>query len=156
MAPPNKPKPNSSETQSLNTSSSFGINVNAQACHEEKPIKFAAALETIPAYPERSSEEQARVVIPNPYQYRSDKGAGITLSENHKLGRMQLIFDEKPTDRVRMVLREEGFTLNSPNGAWEVAVDREQSWTARAAADKAFQRVTELIRQERGLSAEVS
>ncbi len=106
--------------------------------------------------PVPAAEEQPRAVVPNPYPFRSDTLAGVTLAEDRQLRRMQLKFDEKPSEDVRLALKDAGFRWSSPNASWEVKIDREQSWTARAAADKIFKQVTEMIRQERGLTAEVA
>jgi hypothetical protein len=99
-------------------------------------------------------DDPSKVKIPNPYPFRYDAQTGVILLEDRQLLKMQFKFDVKPSDEVRQTLRDAGFRWKSLHQTWELAIDKE-AWTARIAADKIFQQVTDMIRQELGITREV-
>lgn len=156
---PRKPKPNPSEAINPDPASPGGFDADTRDWSEEMANSCAA-----PALPAMSDpqgarsgdEEVSKVKTPNPYPFRSDPQTGVILLEDRQLRKMLMKFDMKPSDEVRQALRDAGFRWKSTNQAWEIPVDREQSWTARAQADKIFKDVTGMIRQELGIAHEVT
>ncbi len=154
-----KPKPIASEAVAPDALNPAGFDADRQAWSEEMANSCVAPALSAPEFPEGArtgDEESAKVKIPNPYPFQSDRQTGVVLLEDRQLRKMQLKFDMKPSDEVRQVLRDAGFRWKSAHQTWEIAVDKEQSWTARAQADKLFKQVTGMIRQELGIAHEVA
>jgi hypothetical protein len=155
----NKPKSTPTELTNPEGLAREGFDTEMQAWTEDMANSCVAPALPAQENPEGArtdDEEPTKVKIPNPYPFRSDAQTGVTMLEDRQLRRMQLKFDMKPSDEVRLALREAGFRWKSQHQMWEIAIDKEQSWTARAKADKVFQQVTGMIRQELNISHEVA
>jgi len=152
-----KPKitPESAPIESMNPA---GFDADKQAWAEDLANSCVPPSQPSDELPARSGDDEdaSKIKTPNPYPFRSDRQTGVVLQEDRQLRKMQLKFDTKPSDEVRQALREAGFRWKAQNQAWEISVDREQSWPARATADTLFQQVTGMIRQELGVGQEVS
>lgn len=48
-----------------------------------------------------------------------EQGDGYVLKENHEIGRIQFIFDGKPDDETRALLKSNGFRWAPSEGAWQ-------------------------------------
>ena len=47
------------------------------------------------------------------------QGDGFLLKENHENGRIQFVFDGKPSERIRGILKGRGFRWAPSEGAWQ-------------------------------------
>ena len=76
----------------------------------------------------------------------------MTLLEDRRFKQAQLRFAAKPSDEVRQAVREAGFQWRSQEEAWTKRIDPEKAWRTRAEAKALYDRVTAMIRAERGLA----
>ena len=83
---------------------------------------------------------------------RADHEVGVGLLEDKRFKQMQIRFAEKPSDEVRRVVREAGFQWRSQEEAWAKRIDPDKGWRTRAEAEALYDRVTVMIRAERGLA----
>ncbi len=88
---------------------------------------------------------------PDPFGIASDYQAGIHLRETRKYREMQLVFDEKPSQGVIDRLKENGYRWNPKEQIWAHAVRQEEAMTTRIDAERLFQEITKMIRQEKGI-----
>ena len=101
-------------------------------------------------------EQQERSRTPNPFGYMQDVVAGVKLQEDRRFKQSQLKFDAKPTDAVRVVVREAGFRWLPEEQVWWKAISSENGWQSRMDAERLYQQVTAMIRKEKGIDREVS
>lgn len=59
------------------------------------------------------------------------KGDGYRLVENAELGRVQFIFDGKPDEETRAVLKDRGFRWAPSQGAWQRMLNDNGRWAAQ-------------------------
>ena len=71
------------------------------------------------------------------------KGDGFELVENAEIGRIQFLFDEKPDDDTRALLKSYGFRWSPSQGAWQ----RMLNDNGRYAAQKVMEKLGEEIPQ---------
>lgn len=71
------------------------------------------------------------------------KGNGFELVENAEIGRIQFLFDEKPDDDTRALLKSYGFRWSPSQGAWQ----RMLNDNGRYAAQKVMEKLGEEIPQ---------
>lgn len=119
------------------------------------PASPAAASSTLPTTEAAIRALEPRPTLPNPFQSKRDYAAGVTLQEDRAYRQIQLKFDDKPSDPVRAVLRAAGFTWHRERQVWQAGIEREAPWKARNTAEKVFEQVTAMIREERGIARQV-
>jgi hypothetical protein len=85
-----------------------------------------------------------------PFKFKSDAVAGVALLEDRRYKQMQFQFDEKPSDGVRKLLRDAGYTWQPADRVWVQPIDRKAGWMTRLDAEKLFDRIVESIAQDRG------
>lgn len=88
--------------------------------------------------------------VPDPFGIASDYVAGVRLSESRRYGKMLLAFEEKPTPEVTAKLKEAGFRWEPLEKVWTLST-RANPMTARIDADRVFNDVSKLIREQRGI-----
>ena len=87
---------------------------------------------------------------PKPFAIKSDFPTGVTLREDKRYRQVQLQFVDKPSDAVRMIVREAGFSWQPTDRVWVKPIDREAGWKSRLDAERLFQEVVEQIAHEQG------
>lgn len=90
---------------------------------------------------------------PDPFGIASDYQAGIHLRETRKYREMQLVFDEKPSQAVIDKLKENGYRWNSKEQLWAHPVRQEAAMTTRIDAERLYQDIAKMIREEKGMDA---
>ena len=83
--------------------------------------------------------------------WRGDYEVGVKLQEDRRFKQVRIAFAEKPSDDVRQVVREAGFQWRSQEEVWTKQIDPDKAWRTRAEAEALFERVTAMLRAERGL-----
>ena len=68
------------------------------------------------------------------------QGDGFVLKENHEIGRIQFIFDGKPDEKIREILKGRGFRWAPSEGAWQ----RMLNDNGRFAAERAIEEMATL------------
>jgi len=86
-----------------------------------------------------------------PFVFRSDLEAGIRLQEDRRFKQIQIAFAERPSDEVRYEIGNEGFRWRSQERVWTKQLDNEKPWQTRADAEALYERVAEMIRDEKGI-----
>ena len=93
--------------------------------------------------------------VPNPFSFKHDVAAGVRLMEDRRFKQMQIQFAEKPSDDIRLAVREAGFRWLQEEQVWVKQIDRENGWQTRADAEKLFDQIASQIRAEKGIRHEV-
>lgn len=60
------------------------------------------------------------------------EGCGYILTENTEIMRLQFIFDEKPDDQTRSLLKKNGFRWSPKNNAWQRLLNNNARYAAKA------------------------
>jgi hypothetical protein len=102
-----------------------------------------------PSHAEAQSGD-APPVGPRPFVIQSDAVTGVALREDKRFRQAQLQFRDKPSDAVRMIVREAGFTWQPTDRVWVKPIDREAGWKTRVDAERLFKEVVEEIAHEQG------
>lgn len=127
-----------------------------------EPTAATAALE--PPAPETTAPTQSFVErieqerrkgpsAPDPFGIAGDYEAGVRLFENRQDRLMAIKFDEKPSLAVIDTLKDAGFRWNPRDKVWVHPIRAEFARTTRIEAERLYQEVRSMIRQEKGLGA---
>ena len=95
---------------------------------------------------------------PDPFGIATDYLAGVRLLENKRGRRMVIKFGEgrpedKPSQAVIDRMKEAGFRWNPSDRVWVHPVRSESAMSTRIEAERLYQEVCEMIRQEKGIEA---
>ncbi len=125
----------------------------AEQVHEPTTDNAAAPAPERSAGDERS-EPAPKKFAADPFGIASDYLAGVHLAESRRYRRSQLSFDEKPSQPVIELLKENGFRWNAQDKLWSRPIEAAAAMQDRISAEKLFQDVSKLLRQEKGLGAD--
>jgi hypothetical protein len=93
---------------------------------------------------------------PDPFEIAVDVAAGVRLFES-KLDRQVAIKfgdgrpEDKPSQAVIDMLKQEGFRWNRTHKIWARALTPESSMSTRIEAERLYQEIRGMIRQEKGI-----
>ena len=96
------------------------------------------------------------VAGPDPFEIAVDVAAGVRLFES-KLDRQVAIKfgdgrpEDKPSQAVIDMLKQEGFRWNRTHKIWARALTPESSMSTRIEAERLYQQIRGMIRQEKGI-----
>lgn len=82
----------------------------------------------------------------------TDVVAGVRLREHQNPYLSTIKFDEKPSDEVKSKLKEHGFRWNQDNKEWIRHIEYETRVQDRILAERAFEEVAKMVRDERGIA----
>ncbi|MBP3955466.1 hypothetical protein J8F10_09245 [Gemmata sp. G18] len=82
----------------------------------------------------------------------TDVVAGVRLREHQNPYLSTIKFDEKPSDEVKSKLKEHGFRWNQDNKEWIRPIEYETRVQDRILAERAFEEVAKMVRDERGIA----
>ena len=86
-----------------------------------------------------------------------DFEAGVRLNEDHQNRRMTIKFDEKPSEEVRKLMKEEfGYRFDGENQLWYKRINLPTARQSREEAEELAFQVANMIRQEKGLEQKES
>jgi hypothetical protein len=102
---------------------------------------------------ERGQKRPAENRIPDPFGIASDYAAGVHLFENRQDRLMVIKFDEKPSPEVLDRLKDSGFRWNPRDKVWVSPIRPDSARTIRIEAERTYQVVSSMIRQEKGIGS---
>jgi hypothetical protein len=97
--------------------------------------------------------QRNRVSVADPFGFKSDNLAGVRLFESKLDRQMALKFEEKPSQAVIDTLKDAGYRWNPSDRIWATPVRFESANTTRVEADRLYEAVVSMIRQEKGIEA---
>src|SRR5579884_3668918 len=117
----------------------------------------AAANDNQPSFAERVGQLK-RITAPDPYEIALDTGAGVRLFESKRDRQMAIKFGEgrpedKPSQEVIDKLKEAGYRWQPENRVWAHPVWPASAMTTRINAERVYQEICTMIRQEKGVEA---
>ena len=98
------------------------------------------------------------VAAPDPFGIAKDNLAGVRLFESKQDRQMAIQFGEgrpedKPSQAVIDKMKEAGFRWNPADRIWAHPVRSESAMSTRIEAERLYQEVRQMIRQEKGIDA---
>jgi hypothetical protein len=109
-----------------------------------------AANDNQPSFAERVGQRQ-RVSAADPYGIAGDYLAGVRLFESKRDRQMALKFEEKPSRAVLDKLTDAGYRWNPLDKIWAHPVRPESAMSTRIEAERLYQEVRQMVRQEKGI-----
>ena len=91
----------------------------------------------------------------DPYVIAADAALGVRLYESKRDRQMAIKFEEKPSRAVLDKMREAGWVWKQADKIWAHAITPETAATTRIKAERTYQAVCSMIRQEIGAGQEV-
>ncbi len=109
------------------------------------------------SFAERVGQRQ-RVTAADPFGIAKDNLAGVRLFESRQDRQMAIKFGEgrpedKPSQAVIDKMKEAGFRWNAADRIWAYPVSAESAMRTRIEAERLYQEVRQMIRQEKGIEA---
>ncbi len=102
---------------------------------------------------ERLQQQRGRSIAPDPFGIAGDTVAGVRLFENRQDRVMAIKFEEKPSPAVLDRLKDAGYRWNPRDKVWVYPVSKDAARTTRIEAERLYQEVRGMIRQEKGIEA---
>lgn len=128
----------------------------------ELPVEAATATMEPPAaeipeqtqsFVERLQQQRGRGIAPDPFGIAGDYVAGVRLFENRNDRLMAIKFEDKPSPEVLDKLKESGFRWNPRDKVWVHPIYADSARTIRIEAERLYQEVRGMIRQEKGIES---
>ncbi len=96
------------------------------------------------------------VSAPDPFGIAADNIAGVRLFESKRRRQMGIKFGEggpedKPSQEVIDTMKEAGYRWNPADRAWVHPIPAESAMATRIEAERLYQAVRQMIRQEKGI-----
>ncbi|SRR5579875_2819372 len=111
-----------------------------------------AANDNKPSFAERVGQ-RPRISAADPYPIAVDVALGVRLFESKRDRQMALKFEEKPSQAVIDLLKEADYRWNPVDKIWAYPVRPESAMSTRIEAERLYQEVRQLIRQEKGIDS---
>jgi hypothetical protein len=89
----------------------------------------------------------------DPFGIATDNLAGVRLFESKQDRQMAIKFEDKPSQAVIDTMKEAGFRWNPGDRIWAHPVWQESAVSTRIDAERLYQQVCKMIRQEKGIEA---
>lgn len=102
---------------------------------------------------ERLQQQRGRSIASDPFGIAGDYVAGVRLFENRQDRLMAIKFEEKPGPAVLDALKDAGYRWNPRDKVWVYPIREEAARTTRIEAERLYQEVRGMIRQEKGLES---
>ena len=109
--------------------------------------------EAQPSFVEKLARQRNPGIIPDPFGIAGDREAGVRLFENRRDRLMVIKFEQKPSSDVLTRMKDGGFRWNPRDQVWVHPIYQEQARQIRIEAERTYQEVCQMIRQERGLGS---
>lgn len=122
----------------------------ATATAEPEP---AGNSEPTQSFAERVGQKKQWVSAPDPFGIATDNLAGIRLFESKQDRQMAIKFDDKPSQPVIDKLKEAGYRWNPADRIWAHPVPYGSPMSTRIEAERLYQEVRGMIRQEKGIES---
>lgn len=105
------------------------------------------------SFADRVGRTNDRVASPDPFKIAGDYLAGVHLFESRQDRQTAIKFDEKPSQPVLDKLKEAGYRWNASDRIWAHPVQQGSALGTRIDAERLYQEVRDVIRQEKGIDA---
>lgn len=110
------------------------------------------------SFADRVGGPRKRSYGPDPFEIATDVAAGVRLFESKQDRQMAIKFgdgsrDQKPSDEILAKVKQAGYHWNNEHRIWAHPVRPESAMTTRIDAERLFQEVRGMIRQEKGIEA---
>ena len=113
-----------------------------------------AANDNRPSFAERVGQ-RIQASAADPYVIAADHVIGVRLYESKRDHQMAIKFEEKPSRAVLDTMRDAGWMWRQADKIWAHALTPESAVTTRIKAERLYQEVCKMIRQEIGAGQEV-
>lgn len=113
-----------------------------------------AANDNHPSFAERVGQ-RVRTSAADPFVIAADHVVGVRLYESKRDRQMAIKFEEKPSRAVLDTMRDEGWVWKQADRIWAHAITPDNAATTRVKAERLYQEVCTMIRQEIGAGQEV-
>ena len=149
------PRKRKSDNNSPETTTAVAEPPAAEPKAAEPPAVEPPAAETIPEAQSFADKvgQKARVAIPDPFGIAHDKVAGVRLFEDKQYRQMAIKFDDKPSQAVIEMVKEAGYRWDPAERIWAHKVSSESVMRTRIEAERLYQEVRHMIRQEKSIEA---
>jgi hypothetical protein len=107
-----------------------------------------------PSFAERVGQ-RVRASAADPYVIAADHVVGVRLYESRRDHQMAIKFEEKPSRAVLDRVRNAGWVWRQADKIWAHAITEENAASTRFKAERLYQEVCQVIRQEIGAGQEV-
>lgn len=130
-----------------------------QPTQETEPTSTTAVVEPAagehteerPNFVDRLGERSNHAAMPDPFEIAGDYLAGVRLFESKRDRQMAIKFDEKPGQPVIDKLKDSGYRWNPADQIWVHPVHRESAMGTRIDAERLYQEVRQMVRQDKGI-----
>ena len=153
------PKQPSTDTETLATTAATAtIELPSSAESEQGPAAYEPPAAENPeastqSFVERIEQERRKTIASDPFGIAGDYVAGVRLFESRQDRVMAIKFDEKPIPAVLEKLKDAGYRWNPRDKVWVYPVRPEAARTTRIDAERLYQEVRGLIRQDKGIES---
>lgn len=106
-----------------------------------------------PSFVERVQQQRGRGIASDPFGIAGDYEAGVRLLENRRYRQMAIKFEEKPSQEVLERVKSAGYRWNQHDKAWVHPIPKESARATRIDAERLYQEVRAMIRQDKGIDA---
>ena len=111
-----------------------------------------------PSFADRVGQRKKWTSTPDPFGIATDYQAGVSLFESKRDRRMAIKFGEgrpedKPSQAVIDKMKEAGYRWHPSQRVWAHPVRAESALGTRIEAERLYQDVCDMIRQEKGLES---
>ena len=132
-------------------------NATATAVAEPPAVETA---ETNPGFADRVGQKQYKPT-PDPFGIATDYVAGVRLFESKQDRQMAIMFgdggsEDRPSQAVIDTMKSAGYRWNPTDRIWAHPVRFESALTTRVEAERLYQDVCAMIRQEKGIVSETT
>ncbi len=107
-----------------------------------------------PSFAERVGQRM-RASAADPYVIAADAALGVRLYESKRDRQMAIKFEDKPSRAVLDRIHDAGWAWKQADKIWAHAITPETAATTRIKAERIYQEVCNMIRQEIGAGQEV-
>ena len=137
-------------TQTTPQDTSTAIAEPSPAANDNVP----AANDNKPSFAERVGR-RVRPSAADPYVIAADPVVGVRLYESNQDRQMAIKFGEKPSRAVLDKMHDAGWVWKQADKIWAHAITPETAVTTRIKAERTYQDVCKMLRQEIGAGQEV-
>lgn len=134
------------ETQPATEARTEAVTATAEPPEAEGPQQTQS-------FVERLQQQRNRSMAPDPFGIAGDYEAGVRLFENRKDRLMVIKFEQKPGTDVLNLLKDSGYRWNPRDMVWVHPIREESARATRIEAERLYQEVRGMIRQERGIES---
>ena len=135
--------------QSTSLNESPAATALAEPVHAEPEVRDGEST----GFAERVGRAGERVSAPDPFKIAGDYLAGVSLFESRQDRQMAIKFDDKPGQEIIDKVKEAGYRWDPADRVWATPVREESAMSTRIDAERLYQDVRQMTRQDKGIEA---